>query len=84
MVGGERLDVEGSLEEIEGRIIAAARGSIMEMVRLTEALTGHPVAINPEHVVALRAGGANEPVAPPALTRESDGEPPTAAPRSPY
>lgn len=56
VVGGERFDVEGTLEEIEGQIIAAARGSIMEMVSLTEAVTGQPVALNPEHVVALRAG----------------------------
>ncbi len=59
VVGGERFDVEGTLEEIEGRIVAAARGSIMEMVRLTEAVTGHEVALNPEHVVALRGGDAN-------------------------
>ncbi len=61
VVGGERFDVEGTLEDIEGRIIAAARGSIMEMVRLTEAATGKSVALNPEHVVALRGGdGASE------------------------
>ena len=55
VVGGERLRVEGEPRDIEGLILAAARGSIMELAWLTHAESGESLGINPEHVVMLRA-----------------------------
>jgi hypothetical protein len=54
VVGGDRYHVEGSAEEVEGLIIDAARGSIMQLAWLTEAQTGERLGINPEHVLLLR------------------------------
>ena len=41
-------------------IVAAARGSIMELAWVVEAESGQRVGVNPEHVVTLRSveGGA--------------------------
>jgi hypothetical protein len=55
LVTGERYRVEGSPKEVEASILAAARGSIMEFVWLTEVAGGKAVAVNPDHVAALRA-----------------------------
>ena len=52
---GERYRVEGAAREVERIILDAARGSIMQLAWLTEAETGEDLAINPEHVVMLRA-----------------------------
>jgi len=56
VITGERYRVEGSTKEAEERIVAASRGSIMELVWFKETPSGQPLAINPEHVVALRPG----------------------------
>jgi uncharacterized protein YlzI (FlbEa/FlbD family) len=58
--GGERFVVEGSPQEAEKRIVAAARGSIMELVWFTEAASGYPLALNPDHVVAVRTAPSRE------------------------
>ncbi len=60
LVGGERLRVQGDPKDVEATIIAAARGSIMQLAWVTEVATGEPVAINPEHVLMLRSA-ASEP-----------------------
>ena len=39
-------------------ILDAARGSIMQLAWFIEAETGGDLAVNPEHVVALRAARA--------------------------
>jgi hypothetical protein len=54
LAGGERLQVEGDARAVEGAILSAARGSIMEFTWLTEADSGQLVGINPEHVLMLR------------------------------
>lgn len=54
MVGGERIGVEEAPTEVEAAILAAARGSIMELAWLTEAQTNQRIGINPEHVLLLR------------------------------
>jgi hypothetical protein len=54
VVGGERYRVDGDAKDVERLIVSAARGSIMELVWLDDAENGGRVAINPEHVVALR------------------------------
>jgi hypothetical protein len=56
VVSGEHYRVEGTTKEVEVRIVAASRGSIMELVWFKETPGGQPLAINPEHVVALRPG----------------------------
>ena len=53
LVGGERLQVEGQAQQIEAKILSAARGSIMELAWMTEADTGVRIGINPEHVLTL-------------------------------
>lgn len=58
LVGGERLRVEGHPREVEATILAAARGSIMELAWMTEAGSAQSVGINPEHVLTLRAVSA--------------------------
>jgi hypothetical protein len=56
LITGERCRVEGDAKDVERMILDAARGSIMQLAWLVEAETGGDVAVNPEHVVALRAG----------------------------
>jgi hypothetical protein len=57
LIGGERLQVQGETTEIEGQILAAARGSILEFAWMTEASTGERIGINPDQVLMLRALG---------------------------
>jgi hypothetical protein len=54
LVHGAPVVVEGEPRAVEAAIVAAARGSILELVWLTEVGTDGPVALNPDHVVALR------------------------------
>jgi hypothetical protein len=58
VLGGDRYRVEGHAKNIEQLIIAAARGSIMELAWLTEAGTGESLGLNPECVVMLRSLGS--------------------------
>jgi hypothetical protein len=53
VVTGERYEVQGSPSEVEAAIVAASRGSIMQLAWVTEADSGRSIAINPLHVVAL-------------------------------
>jgi hypothetical protein len=55
MINGDRYEVAGEPSDIEAVIVGAARGSIMALAWLTEATSGRHVAVNPDHVVALRA-----------------------------
>ena len=55
VVNGDRFQVEGTSKYVEGLILAAARGSIMELAWMTEAGTGDMIGLNPEHVTMLRA-----------------------------
>ncbi len=54
---GDRYRVQGAAKDIERLILDAARGSIMQLAWLIEAETGDELAVNPESVVLLRAGG---------------------------
>ena len=65
LLTGERYEVQGSLEEVEATIIAASRGSIMQLAWLTERASGAAVGINPACIVSLRAGTA-DPNSPPS------------------
>lgn len=55
VVGGDRYRVDGDPQDVAAQILAAARGSIMELAWMTEAQSGERIGINPEHVVMLRA-----------------------------
>ena len=55
VVTGDRYYVEGEVNDVEQAILNAARGSIMQLAWLIEAETRDDLAINPEHVVLLRA-----------------------------
>jgi hypothetical protein len=60
VVGGGRFRVDGAAKDVERLILSAARGSIMELVWLTDLDADGPVAINPEYVIALRPGEADQ------------------------
>ena len=53
MVTGERYEITGSVEQVEAAIIAASRGSIMQIAWLTER-HGEKIGVNPACVVMLR------------------------------
>ena len=55
VVGGDRYQVKGAAEDVERGILAAARGSIMELAWFEDADTNERIGINPQHVVLLRA-----------------------------
>jgi hypothetical protein len=55
LVGGQSIRVLGDARQVEAAILSAARGSIMALAWLTEAQSAQPVAINPDHVLTLRA-----------------------------
>jgi hypothetical protein len=57
MVNGERHVIGGDALDVEKAIIAAARGSIMQLAWLEEAESGRTLGVNPAHVVSLRAVG---------------------------
>jgi hypothetical protein len=48
-----------SAPTVERIILDAARGSIMQLAWLVEADTGEDLALNPDHVVMLRAVGSS-------------------------
>jgi hypothetical protein len=56
VVTGERYEVDGSPADVETSIVAASRGSIMQLAWVTEAGSGRSIAINPLHVVAIELG----------------------------
>jgi hypothetical protein len=45
--------VRGAHDEVEAKVLEAARGSILELVCLVEAESGRSVALNPAHIVAV-------------------------------
>jgi hypothetical protein len=55
---GERYRVNAGVKEVERIILDAARGSLMQLAWFAEAETGKDLAVNPEHVVTLRAVGS--------------------------
>ncbi|MHB1834157.1 MAG: hypothetical protein ACYCXW_04255 [Solirubrobacteraceae bacterium] len=54
LAGGERLRVEGDARSVENTILAAARGSLMELAWMTDADSGQHIGLNPDHVLMLR------------------------------
>ena len=58
MVNGERFSVAGEPLDVEKAIIAAARGSIMQLAWVEESGSGRALGVNPAHVVSLRAADA--------------------------
>ncbi len=54
LVGGVRIVVAGSTETVEAAVLAAARGSIMQLAWLTELEGGDRLGVNPDHVVLVR------------------------------
>lgn len=57
LVTGDHHCVEGDAKDVERTILDAARGSIMQFAWLIDADTREKLAVNPEHVVLLRAAG---------------------------
>jgi hypothetical protein len=54
LTSGTRYSVEGEASDVEAAILAASRGSIMELAWLIDVETGDRVGVNPAFVVALR------------------------------
>ncbi len=57
LLGGDRLRVAGDAKAVETAILSAARGSLMELAWVTEAESGQPIGVNPDHVMLLRSLG---------------------------
>lgn len=57
LVTGDHHRVEGDAKDVERTILDAARGSIMQLAWFIDADSRDDLAINPEHVVLLRAAG---------------------------
>ena len=55
VVTGDRYRVEGDVKYVERMILDAARGSIMQLAWLTDSETRSDLAVNPKHVVLIRA-----------------------------
>lgn len=55
VVTGDRYRVDGDVKVVERSVLDAARGSIMQLAWFTESETREDLAVNPEHVVVLRA-----------------------------
>jgi hypothetical protein len=55
VVGGSVYRIEGDARDVERKILDAARGSIMQLAWLVEVDSAVRIAVNPAHVVALRA-----------------------------
>jgi hypothetical protein len=55
LVTGDRYRVDGDVKSVERTILDAARGSIMQLAWLTESGTRDDLAVNPGHVVLIRA-----------------------------
>lgn len=55
VVTGHRYRVQTEVKDVERIVLDAARGSIMQLAWFIEAETGDGLAVNPEHVVTLRA-----------------------------
>ena len=53
---GQQLLVAGSPEEVEASILAASRGSIMQLAWLHESPAGRSVGVNPAFVVMVTDG----------------------------
>jgi hypothetical protein len=58
VVTGDRYRVDAGKEDVERRILDAARGSIMQFAWFVDVETSENLAVNPEHVVALRTVGS--------------------------
>jgi hypothetical protein len=55
LVTGDRCLVEGDVKDVERIILDAARGSIMQLAWLADSQTRTDLAVNPAHVVLIRA-----------------------------
>lgn len=55
---GDRHRVRAGVREVERVVLDAARGSIMQLAWFVAAETGEDLAVNPEHVVLIRALGS--------------------------
>jgi hypothetical protein len=55
VVTGDRHRVDGDVKDVERIILDAARGSIMQLAWLTDSETRSDLAVNPKHVVLIRA-----------------------------
>ncbi len=54
LVTGDRYEIAGSIEDVEAALIAASRGSIMQLAWLTERGSDYAIGINPAAIVSLR------------------------------
>jgi hypothetical protein len=59
LVTGDELEIAASVDEVVKELENAQRSSAGTLARLTQAVTGEPVALNSTHVVAVRVGDAS-------------------------
>jgi hypothetical protein len=56
LITGDRLEVEGAIEDVERLLSDAARSTSGALAWLKEATSDEAVGVNPEHVVTIRPG----------------------------
>jgi hypothetical protein len=56
LIGGDQVEVDGLIEDVERRLQDAARSSPGTLAWLNDAGTDERVGVNPAHVVTLRPG----------------------------
>jgi hypothetical protein len=56
LITGEQIEVEGLAEDVGQQLQNAARSTQGTLAWLEEANSGESLAVNPAHVVTLRAG----------------------------
>ena len=56
LVTGDHIEVEGVTEDVGKHLQDASRSSSGTLAWLRDARTGEPIAVNPGHVVTIRAG----------------------------
>jgi hypothetical protein len=54
LLNGDVLTVEGTLDEVEGKLSDAARSGQSRLARFTEYGTDGPLGVNPAHVATLK------------------------------
>ena len=60
MANGDRLTVEGTLEEVEKTLSDAARSGQARLAWFTDPDTDKPVGVNPAHVSTVRVSGGSD------------------------
>ena len=57
LLNGDVFVVEGTVDDVEGKLSDASRSGQSRLAWFTEHVTGGSVGVNPAHVASLKASG---------------------------